>query len=195
MAKAEKPETTKKQAVIDYLTAHPAAAPAEVVKALHKQGVEVSGKRISALKWAMTKEKAQKPTAKKAPEKRAAGAPKPAQIVADRPPASEPAPVNKTQAVKDYLAQHRKDAPKDVAAALRAQGLDVSSAYVSGIKLQMNKKQGGRKKVEPASEVERVLAKDAVSVGLLQRAKKLAAQLGGIKEAKAAIDALAQILH
>jgi hypothetical protein len=38
------------------------------------------------------------------------------------------------------------------------------------------------------------LPKDAVSPGSLQKAKKLAAQLGGIKKAKAAIDALAQIL-
>ncbi len=38
------------------------------------------------------------------------------------------------------------------------------------------------------------LPKDAVSLALLQKAKKLASQFGSIKEAKAAIDALAQIL-
>ena len=39
-----------------------------------------------------------------------------------------------------------------------------------------------------------VVPKDAVSLGLLQKAKKLAAQFTSIKEAKAAMDALAQIL-
>jgi len=50
-----------------------------------------------------------------------------------------------------------------------------------------------RKKLAPAA-ADAPLPKDAVSPGSLQKAKKLAAQLGGIKEAKAAIDALAQIL-
>ena len=36
--------------------------------------------------------------------------------------------------------------------------------------------------------------KDAVSLGLLQKAKKLAAQFGSIEEAKQAIDALAQLM-
>jgi hypothetical protein len=35
---------------------------------------------------------------------------------------------------------------------------------------------------------------DAVSLGLLQKAKKLAAQLGGIQTAKAAMDALSQLM-
>ena len=38
------------------------------------------------------------------------------------------------------------------------------------------------------------MPKDAVSLGLLQKAKKLAAQFSSIKEAKAAIDALAQLM-
>jgi hypothetical protein len=32
--------------------------------------------------------------------------------------------------------------PKEITALLQAQGLDVTSAYVSGIKFQMNKKKG-----------------------------------------------------
>jgi hypothetical protein len=39
-----------------------------------------------------------------------------------------------------------------------------------------------------------VVPKDAVSIGFLKKAKQLASQFGSIKEAKAAIDALAQIL-
>jgi hypothetical protein len=58
------------------------------------------------------------------------------------------------------------------------------------------KKRKKRRAVAAAPEAAAgpVVPKDAVSLGLLQKAKKLAAQLGGIKEAKAAIDALAQIM-
>ena len=58
----------------------------------------------------------------------------------------------------------------------------------------------GRKKANaaaapsPEAAATPVVPKDVISIDLLQKAKKLAAQLGGIKEAKAAIDALTQIL-
>ena len=54
-----------------------------------------------------------------------------------------------------------------------------------------------RKKVAvsaAAPEAALVVPKDAVSVGLLVKAKKLAAQFGSIEEAKAALNALAQLL-
>ena len=46
----------------------------------------------------------------------------------------------------------------------------------------------------PAPEAGPAVPKDAVSLGLLQKAKKLAAQFGSIKEAKLAIDALSQLM-
>jgi glycine hydroxymethyltransferase len=49
-----------------------------------------------------------------------------------------------------------------------------------------------RKKAAPASEAGPVLPKDAVSVGLLVKAKKLAEQFNSIKEAKDALAALAR---
>jgi hypothetical protein len=39
-----------------------------------------------------------------------------------------------------------------------------------------------------------VVAKDAVSVALLVKAKKLVQELGGVKEAKIALNALAQLM-
>jgi len=39
-----------------------------------------------------------------------------------------------------------------------------------------------------------VVPKDAVSVGLLVKAKKLVQELGGVKEAKVALNALAQLM-
>jgi hypothetical protein len=54
----------------------------------------------------------------------------------------------------------------------------------------------GRPKAAPAptEAAVPVVPKDAVSLGLLTKAKKLASQFSSIKEAKAAIDALAQIM-
>jgi hypothetical protein len=101
----------------------------------------------------------------------------------------------KTQAIKDALKANRGKAPKDIAELLRAQGLDVSNAAVSMVKFQMKgKKKKAKAAPAPEAEATRALPKDAVSIALLQKAKKLAAQLGGIKQAKTAIDALAQLV-
>ena len=204
MAKAEKPAISKKQSVINYLTANPDAAAREVVEALHKQGIEIATNKIHTIKWAMNKEKGQKPApvGKKAPEKQAAETPKPTPapksspvVVEASPAASASAAVSKTQAVKSYLAENRKALPKEISAALKVQGIDVSPGYVSGIKSQLQAKKKAKAAPAPATPAAGpVVPKDAVSLGLLQKAKKLAAQLGGVKEAKAAIDALAQIL-
>ena len=101
----------------------------------------------------------------------------------------------KTAAVKDALKANPKKGPKEIADLLQAQGLDVTPGYVSTIKTNMKGKKKAKAAAAPAPEAAApAVPKDAVSLGLLQKAKKLAAQLGGIKEAKAAIDALAQIL-
>ena len=101
----------------------------------------------------------------------------------------------KTAAVKAALKANPKKGPKEIADLLQAQGMDVTPGYVSTIKTNLKgKKQAKAAAVAASDAAAPVVPKDAVSIGLLQKAKKLAAQLGGIKEAKAAMDALAQIL-
>jgi arginine repressor len=101
----------------------------------------------------------------------------------------------RTAAVKEAVKANRKKSPKEISELLKEQGWDVTGAYVSNIKFQLGI---GRKKKAKAAAPEAaatpVVPKDAVSLGLLQKAKKLAAQFSSIKEAKAAMDALAQIL-
>ena len=103
----------------------------------------------------------------------------------------------KTAATKQALIANPTKSPKEIAAMVTEQGFETTANYVSGVKSKMGGKTR-KKKAAPAVAPEAVagpvVPKDAVSIGLLQKAKKLAAQLGGIKEAKAAIDALAQIL-
>ena len=98
----------------------------------------------------------------------------------------------KTAAIKATLKANPKKGPKEIAELLKEQGFETTANYVGGVKAAMKAKK--RKKVAPASEAGPVLAKDAVSVGLLVKAKKLVQELGGVKEAKTALNALAQLL-
>jgi arginine repressor len=220
MAKAEKPEISKKQALAEYLTANPGSSTQDVIQALKQQGFDVSEASVYNAKWLL--KKGQEPAAKKAPAKRAAKAAKsastksastkstptevaPAELAPAElaPAAPEPAaaPSNKTQAVKDYLARNRHALTKEIVAALKAEGIDVSPNYVSGIKAKLGSKKDKRRPASPPASAQApaakpvpAVAKDAISMVWLQQAKKLAVELGGIREAKAAIEALAQLI-
>jgi hypothetical protein len=98
--------------------------------------------------------------------------------------------VNKSKAIKDYLAEKPRTAPKDVAAALKEQGVDVTPAYVSTIKTSMKKRKRGRRKKAAAKAA---ASGDQVSLAALLEAKKLVAKVGGVAQAKQAIAALAQL--
>jgi hypothetical protein len=100
----------------------------------------------------------------------------------------------KTQAVRDALKAHPKKPPKEIAELLQAEGWDVKAQFVSVLKSKMKAKKKRPAAPAPEAAATPAVPKDAVSLGLLRKAKKLAAELGSIKEAKAAIDALAQIM-
>ena len=107
------------------------------------------------------------------------------------------APGAKTVAIRKALSDNPGKPLKEVSAMLREQGFDASAAYISKIKSRMQGKGKKRKKAAapaPEAAAAPAMPKDAVSLGLLQKAKKLAAQFSSIKEAKAAIDALAQLM-
>jgi len=105
------------------------------------------------------------------------------------------APGAKTLAIRQALTDNPGKPLKEVSAMLKEQGFDASAAYISKIKSKMQGKRKKRKKAAtPALDAAPAVAKDTVSVSLLCKAKKLAAELGGIKEAKAALAALAQLL-
>jgi hypothetical protein len=68
--------------------------------------------------------------------------------------------VNKTAAIKEYLAQHVNAAPAEVSEELKKKGIDASPAYVSTIKSSMKSKgkakskAGGRKAAKGTSPVQ-----------------------------------------
>ena len=102
---------------------------------------------------------------------------------------------SKTAAIKAALKANRDKLPKEIAELMNAEGWDVTAQRISVVKSALKAKKK-TKKAAPAPEPEAgpVVPRDAVSVGLLVKAKKLAAQFGSIEEAKAALNALAQLL-
>jgi len=102
---------------------------------------------------------------------------------------------SKTAAIKAALKAHRDKLPKEIAELMNAEGWDVTAQRISVVKSALKAKKKA-KKAAPAPEPEAgpVVAKDAVSVGLLVKAKKLVKELGGVKEAKTALNALAQLM-
>ena len=100
----------------------------------------------------------------------------------------------KTAAIKAALKANRNKGPKEVAELLKAEGWDVTPQQISVVKSYMKARK--RKKAAPpaAPQTGPVVPKDAVSVGLLVKAKKLAAQFASIKEAKEALAALSQLM-
>ncbi len=104
----------------------------------------------------------------------------------------------RSKAIKKALKAHKDKSPKEIAELVTASGIPTVAWQVSNVKsiLANNKKKvkAAPAPVPKAELVAPTLPKDAISIALLQKAKKLVAQLGSIKEAKAAIDALAQIL-
>jgi hypothetical protein len=111
-------------------------------------------------------------------------------------PAAEAKPVRgeKTKAIKAALKAHKDKTPKEIAEIVTAAGITTTAGQVSNVKSILAAKK--RAKTAPAAEeiAGPAVPKDAVSVGLLVKAKKLVKELGGVKEARTALNALAQLM-
>ncbi len=115
--------------------------------------------------------------------------------VATTPVEAKPVRGEKTKAVKAALKTHKDKSPKEIAELLTASGMPTTAGQVSNIKSLIASKR--KAKAAPAAEEAAavpVVPKDAVSVALLVKAKKLVQELGGVKEAKIALNALAQLM-
>lgn len=92
--------------------------------------------------------------------------------------------INKAQAIRDTLAVMGRDsAPKDVIAELATKKITVSAAQVSNVKAELARKAaGGTGK-----------GKGDLTVATLLEAKQLADKLGGVEQARRALDTLARL--
>jgi hypothetical protein len=114
--------------------------------------------------------------------------------------------INKSEVIREYKSKNPSMGPKAIAEKLRSDhGEEVSAQFVSTV-LSMAKKRddkGGPRRGRgrpPGSGKAATAAKTTskvsggLSLELLLKAKKLASELGGVEEAKAALDALARII-
>lgn len=108
------------------------------------------------------------------------------------------ATISKSQAVRDYLAEHPSAMPKEIAPAVKtAHGLDVSPQMISMIKSKLGQKgrRRGRKAraAAPAAASHRATNSARFTIEDLVTAKKLAQSMGGIPRAQEALAALARL--
>lgn len=97
---------------------------------------------------------------------------------------------NKSSAIRDYKAANPAATPKEIAEALGKNGIGVSAQFVSTVLSNAKKKGGkiGKRGPKPGG-------RKAASGNLEQliTAKKMVEQLGGIDNARAALNVLAQL--
>ena len=126
-----------------------------------------------------------------------------AKIEATESKSVEAAPVDvkpvrgaKTAAIKTALKTHKDNSPKEIAELLTASGIPTTAGQVSNVKSLLASKRKAKAAPAPIAEEAAgpVVAKDAVSVALLVKAKKLVQELGGVASAKQALNALAQLM-
>jgi len=109
---------------------------------------------------------------------------------------------SKSEAIRNYKNSHQDAGPTAIAVALTKEGTKVTPAFVSTVLSNAKRKGGkGRRKMGRRSKLVRRGRRPAVvarassdPVDRLIQAKKMAEQLGGVEQARAALEALAKIL-
>jgi hypothetical protein len=103
----------------------------------------------------------------------------------------------KSQVIREYMTNNRKDGPQAVAAAVNAaHGWKVTPQFVSTIKSndKRKKKKRGRKAGADAAPAMKKSGGEKFSMDSLIAAKQFAIKMGGIDKAKSAMESLARLL-
>jgi hypothetical protein len=112
-------------------------------------------------------------------------------------------PITKTAAIAAALQAHPDKMPMEIAKIMKAEGWDVNSQAIRVVKSKLKDRQqrANQKPRSKAAPVElakpdptTTWAEDDVSFDSLIKAKRMAEQLGGIQQARAAIAALAELV-
>ncbi len=172
MAKAKK--VSKTQAVKNYLKTNPDATPKVISEDLKKQGIEITVNYAGNIKSELNKQaRSKKPAAK------------PAAKAAAAKPSAPAKPVNKTQAVKEYLHEHHNAKPLEVVAALKKEGVHVKASYVASIKSKSKR----RKKA-----VRQVVETTGIGIPEIKAAISLLKLTNGVVGAREALAAAQEIM-
>ncbi len=101
--------------------------------------------------------------------------------------------VNKSKAIRDFMAENPTAGPTEGSDALTKEGTPVTAAFVSTVKSTSKGKKQSRRGVGRPRGSKKAAAGDQFTVAELLQAKKLSEQMGGIEKAKAIVNALAKI--
>jgi arginine repressor len=175
--KAAAPEVSKSEAVKQYMASYPNATAAEVVTNLKRAGIKVSLSLVAKLKSKGAKKS--KPKA-----------------LSSHTASNGSAETSKAERIRQVAKAMKKPVrPRDVIAALAAEGITVSSALVSmTLKgMGMRRRRRGRKSAGAAPGRPAMSASGTLSLDSLLAAKKLVVALGSVEAAKTAVDALAKL--
>ena len=106
--------------------------------------------------------------------------------------------VNKSQAIREYYADNPKAKPMQVAAALKKNGVNVTPAFVSTIRSTSKKKKIGKpgRPATPKASARGGSSRRSknVTFDALIKVKSIVREMGGIAEARAALDALESLM-
>lgn len=108
-----------------------------------------------------------------------------------KPTAAEGKRVNRSEAVREALAQNPKAGSKEVIALLAAKGVKVSPTLVYYVKSKQNQARRRARRAEAVAESRRTATTDPVE--LVMRVKQLAAEVGGVRNLKLLVDLLADV--
>ena len=95
--------------------------------------------------------------------------------------------VNKSQAVRDYLAANPDASPNDIVAGLKQQGITVSPGLASNVKYTSRSKAGKRGRPAGRGPGRPRSGNGALTAADLIEAKRLADQLGGVEKVRKAL--------
>ena len=174
---------TKSAAVREYLREHPDATARDVVPALAAQGIEVKEGLVSVIRSSLKRNGGRKAVRKKVARNGRVGR---TGARAGKVPRGA-----RSQAIRDYLAQNPDASPRQVVDGLKAQGIPVKETLVGSIKYGKRAKAASRKKGAGRATPSR--ANGTLTSDDLLEAKRIADRLGGIEQARAALETLEQL--
>ncbi len=106
------------------------------------------------------------------------------------------AKVNKTLAIKEYCTKNPKAKPREIAEALKAQGIDVTTQYISSIRTKFGlsrRKKPRRPKAAASAAGRPTTRRVAVAYESLVEAKKFVRSIGDVERARQALEAYANL--
>lgn len=104
--------------------------------------------------------------------------------------------VNKSQAIRDYIATHPDAEASEIVFALDAKGIKVAPGLVYMIRGRLNRDGGAAPKRQPRTRVQQTTTQVAVPAGInldaLRQLKALATSVGGWEHLKEAVELLSE---